>query len=63
TYTPPGVGADSSCPYPYIAKSVFSHHQYTYSFHRKRISVPHFMGVYGYEGAINRPLQLLTVCK
>ena len=27
TYTPPGVGADSSCPYPYIAKYVFSHYQ------------------------------------
>ena len=28
--------------------------KYVYSFHRKRISVPHFVGVYGYEGAINR---------
>ena len=27
TYIPSGVGADSSCPYPYIVKSVFSHHQ------------------------------------
>ena len=27
TYIPPGVGADSSCPYFSIAKSVFSHHQ------------------------------------
>ena len=27
TYIPPGVGADSSCPYPYIAKYVFSHYQ------------------------------------
>jgi len=77
TYTPPGVGADSSCPYPYIAKSVFSHHQirifissqtdvhilkYVYSNHHTRISVPHFVGVYVYAGAINRPLQLLTVC-
>ncbi|MBF1473220.1 MAG: hypothetical protein HXN59_07390 [Prevotella pallens] len=28
--TPPGVGADSSCPYPYIIK-------YTYSFHQIRV--------------------------
>ena len=77
TYTPPGVGADSSCPYPYIAKYVFSHYQirifvssqtdvhilkYVYSNHHTRISVPHFVGVYGYEGAINRPLQLLMGC-
>ena len=27
TYIPSGVGADSSCPYFSIAKSVFSHHQ------------------------------------
>ncbi|MBF1457638.1 MAG: hypothetical protein HXN66_01845 [Prevotella pallens] len=27
TYTPPGVGADSSCPYPYIAKYTYSHHR------------------------------------
>ena len=27
TYTPPGVGADSSCPYFSFAKSVFSHYQ------------------------------------
>ena len=69
TYTPPGVGADSSCPYFSFAKSVFSHHQirifvssqthfyiikYVYSNHHTRISVPHFVGVYGYEGAINR---------
>ena len=27
TYTPPGVGADSSCPYPYIAKYAFTHYQ------------------------------------
>ena len=78
TYTPPGVGADSSCPYPYIAKSVFSHYQirefissqtdvhilkYVYSNHHTRISVPHFVDIYGYAGTINRPLQLLTVCQ
>ena len=28
--------------------------KYAYSFHHTRISVPHFVGVYGYEGAINR---------
>ena len=27
TYTPPGVGANSSCPYPYITKYAFSHYQ------------------------------------
>ncbi|WP_314285827.1 hypothetical protein [Prevotella pallens] len=85
TYTPPGVGADSSCPYPYITKYAFSHYQirifissqthfhiikYTYSFHRKRISVPHFVGIYGYAGTINRSptaanglqITLLTDC-
>ena len=77
TYIPSGVGANSSCPYPYITKYAFSHYQihifisphmhlhiikYAYSFHHTRISVPHFVGVYVYAGAINRPLQLLTVC-
>ena len=77
TYIPQGVGADSSCPYPYITKSVFSHHQihifvssqthfhiikYAYSFHCTHISVRHFVDIYGFAGAINRPLQLLTVC-
>ena len=47
TYTPPGVGADSSCPYFPIIK-------YVYSFHRKHISVRHFVDIYGYEGTINR---------
>ena len=28
--------------------------KYVYSFHRKHISVRHFVGVYGYEGTINR---------
>ena len=66
---PPGVGTDSSCPYPCIVKSVFSHYQihifvlsqtdvhilkYVYSNHHTRISVPHFVGIYGYAGAINR---------
>ena len=50
---PPGVGADSSCPYPDINKNVYFHNQicvfkspnmyfyiikYVYSFHRTRIS-------------------------
>ena len=78
TNTPLGVGTDSSCPYPYIVKSVFSHYQirvfvssqtdvhilkYVYSNHHTRISVPHFVGVYVYAGAINRPLRLVTVCQ
>ena len=69
TYIPSGVGADSSCPYPYIVKSVFSHHQihifvssqthfhiikYAYSFHCTHISVRHFVDIYGFAGAINR---------
>ena len=37
--------------------------KYAYSFHRKHISVPHFVDIYGYEGTINRPLRLLTVCQ
>ncbi len=56
-------------PYFSFAKSVFSHHQicifissqthfhilkYVYSNHHTRISVPHFVGIYGYEGTINR---------
>nr|DAU25841.1 MAG TPA: hypothetical protein [Caudoviricetes sp.] len=32
-------------------------------FHRTYIFVPHFVGVYGYAGTINRPLQLLTNCQ
>ncbi len=66
---PPGVGADSSRPYPNITK-------YTYSFHHTRIltssnthihftthiSVLHFVGVFIYAGTINRPLRLLTDC-
>ena len=28
--------------------------KYVYSFHRKHISVPHFVDIYGYAGAINR---------
>ena len=39
----------------HIIKYVFSHYQI-------RISPPHFVCVYVYAGAINRPLQLLTVC-
>ena len=36
-----------SNPYFHIIK-------YAYSFHRKHISVRHFVGVYGYAGTINR---------
>ena len=54
--TPSGVGADSSCPYPDIAKNAYSHYQI-------RISPPHYVCVYVYAGAINRPLQLLTACQ
>ena len=35
TNTPSGVGADSSCPYPYIIK-------YVYSFHKIRAFVPSY---------------------
>ena len=56
TNTPSGVGADSSCPYPNIINYTCSHYQI-------RISPPHFVGVFIYAGAINRPLQLLTVCQ
>ena len=74
---PPGVGADSSRPYPNIFKYAYPFHRiristlsnthihvikYTYPFHRIRISVSHFVGVYVYAGTINRPLRLLTVC-
>ena len=37
--------------------------KYVYSFHRTRISVRHFVGVFVYVGAINPPLRLLTVCQ
>ena len=62
-------GTDSSCPYFSFAKSVFSHYQirvfvssqtdvhilkYVYSNLHTRISVPHFVGIYGYTGTINR---------
>ena len=36
--------------------------KYVYSFHHTHISVCHFVGVFIYAGAINRPLQLRTVC-
>ncbi|WP_455106360.1 hypothetical protein, partial [Prevotella pallens] len=48
TFIPPGVGADSSCPYPLITKSVYVRY--------------HFVVVYIYAGTINRPLQQLVVC-
>ena len=53
--TPPGVGVDSSRPYPNITQNAYSHNQIC-------ISLPHFVGVYVYAGTINRPLQLLTDC-
>ena len=37
--------------------------KYTHSFHRTRVFVRHFVGIYGYAGTINRPLQLRTVCQ
>ena len=43
-------------PYFHIIK-------YTYSFHRKHVSIRHFVDIYGYTGTINRPLRLLTVCQ
>ena len=36
--------------------------KYVYSFHRTHISVPHYVGVFGYAGAINPPIRLRTVC-
>ena len=76
--TPPGVGADSSRPYPNIIKNVYSRHQirvsvsphthihiinYVFSHHRTRISATLFVGEHGYAGTINRPLRLLTDCQ
>ena len=73
---PPGVGADSSRPYPNIFKYAYPFHRiristlsnthihvikYTYPFHRIRISVSHFVGVYVYAGTMNRPLRLRTI--
>ena len=37
--------------------------KYTHSFHHTRIFFPHFVGVFIYAGAINRPLRLLTDCQ
>ena len=37
--------------------------QNAYSHNQIRISPPHFVCVYVYAGAINRPLQLLTACQ
>ena len=48
--------SDSPNPYICIIAHVFPHYQI-------RISPPHFVGVFLYAGAINRPLQLLTVCQ
>ena len=66
---PSGVGADSSCPYPYITKYAYLVHRirvsiskythfhiikYVYPHHRTHISVPHYVGVFIYAGTINR---------
>ena len=66
---PPGVGADSSCPYPNITKYVYPFHRirvsistythfhiikYVYPHHRTHTSVRHFVGVFVYVGTINR---------
>ena len=74
---PPGVGADLSRPYPCITKYTYSFHYtriltssnthihftaHVFMFHRTRIFVLHFVGVFIYAGTINRPLQLLVVC-
>ena len=37
--------------------------KYVYSFHHTHISVRHFVGVFIYAGAINRPLRLRTDCQ
>ena len=37
--------------------------KYVHSFYYTHISVCHFVGVYVYAGAINRPLRLLTDCQ
>ena len=58
--TPPGVGADSSCPYPNITKMHIPITQNAYSHNQIRISPPHYVCVYVYADTINRPLQLLT---
>ena len=78
TNIPPGVGADSSCPCPCITKYTYSFHHtriltssntyihfttHVFMFHRTYISVPHFVGTFIYAGTINRPLQLLVVCR
>ena len=69
TNIPPGVGADSSRPYPNIIKYVYSRHQirvsvsphthihiinYVFSHHRTHISATLFVGVFIYAGTINR---------
>ena len=70
TNTPKGVGADSSCPYPSIIKNVYIRYQIRIStllyiyihFNSNAFPSPHFVGIYGYAGTINRPLQLLVPC-
>ena len=66
---PPGVGADSSRPYPCIIKNAYLRNpkcifaypkpcfhiiKYVHSFYCTHIFVCHFVGVYVYAGAINR---------
>ena len=60
--TPPGVGADSSCPYPNITKYTYPHYQIRISTSPHTHFLLHYVGVYVYAGTINRPLQLLTDC-
>ena len=63
TNTPPGVGADSSRPYPNIINYVHSRHQIRVSVSPHTHSPSHFVCVYVYTGTINRPLQLRTACQ
>ena len=60
--TPPGVGADSSCPYPNITKYTYPHYQIRISTLPHTHFPSHFVCVYVYTGTINRPLRLRTDC-
>ena len=37
--------------------------KYAFSHYQMCVFVPHFVGVYGFAGTINRPLRLLVVCQ
>ena len=41
----------------------FRFNKYVFSHYQICVFVPHFVGVYGFAGTINRPLRLLTVCQ